>query len=322
MKQSSETKKQITIMMELIDFLTKLNTMLNSTSGRDKITKCLQSSGKIVVYLLDRHLEKHGENELVRTARKKVYSFESNLSMARKVFRFGKFISGYLSFYEFMKKLKSILDYWRIHGSLQGFDVPLTIYEALSNIQKFIMANFFFFDMFNWCAKIGILFSDPLPKNGLLWFSKDFFNIRYKLNNHRASEYNQYGSNLWFCSICLLLILDVLKMVESYKKEVVLLKELHEQVVSSTLNTIKQIQNTTQVTLDSQIESPKCIELRSQLQKVYKERDKHFMVIARNICDFGIASDLVGLWSISNGTNGLLGLFSAILGAIEIWPEK
>ncbi len=307
--------------------------------------------------------------------------------MARKVFRFGKFLSGYIGAYHFVNKCLRI---WRFEPTLMDEKVEseklsekllereekVTLVDVLNEMQRFIMANFFFFDTFNWCAKLGLLFSDDGGNSNA---AGDDTSNRFKFhtifrnlfNNRLARDYSQYGTYLWFVAMLFILTIDLLKMIESVKRESSVLDEMNRRVKARTLMDMERVRrmhhnvdnntnnsnssdavvmkgsgsdskNAKMVTFEGNVlggansenvdvdDSEKKLKeekeriklLKGQLDKIYGDRDKHFVAIARNVCDFGIASNLVGIWDISAGQNAFLGLVSALIGSYELWPAK
>jgi hypothetical protein len=302
----------------ILHSVNQFNTFTNTSNGRDKFSKILQNSARVFNYYLSLYKNDNDRiMQFVHTVLKKTSTFESNISMARKVFRFGKFTSGYISLYTLLKKIIPVYEHFKKHGKVDLSISKVSLVELLTTLQRFIMANFFFMDMFNWAAKLGLLFSDPMPKQRL-WYKPKSYSIRYLLNNSRTTDYSDYGNYIWFIGVCLLLSTDALNFMDSYQKETALLQDIYHQLNAHTVNSFKN--TTAEVISEEEQERSKALNLK--LLKVYSDRDKLFISCARNICDMGIAASLVHLYDISKGTNGVLGLMSALLGSYEAWPAS
>lgn len=119
--------------------------LLSLTDGRDKITKFVQYAAKLITWIMTSErcrIRLSDSHKFVH----KVLLVEQQMSSARKVFRLGKFLNGYVSLAKVM---------------LQG-RMP-SLLHIITLLRDINMSHYFFFDHFVWLLRQEIMVQNPKP---------------------------------------------------------------------------------------------------------------------------------------------------------------
>jgi len=272
----------------------------NNSNGRDKLTKILQYSTRIV----DDALSSQQNPNL--DAIKRVQLFGTGLATARKVMRFWKPLVGYLALIRFIQRLVRLS-----HGN--GKEKELKLIELFQLIEKVFVSNYFLFDHLNWASKLGLLSNQqPVKENS--------YELTSLLNNSRGARYGTIGFTFWMYGALAGLIATTMELVENVNRESALVAEMHANVKQQ-----QQKQPTVSSSTTSNLDlgddnNKRAKELELQMVKLTHERNALIRKEIVGLCDFGTAANLSGHWQTKNWFVGLLGVVSAGIGVYELWP--
>jgi hypothetical protein len=276
--------------------------VVNTSNGRDKATKVLQYSTRIVDDLLSS--QSIPNKELI----KRVQLFGNGLATARKVFRFWKPLSGYLLLFRFIQKLLGT-------GPNGAKKQAVQLVELLQLIEQVFIANYFLLDHLNWAAKLGLLSNEkisnaisPIPTDKSIAV-KSTSTLKNLFNNSRAARYGQIGFTFWMYGALAGLIANIIKLIENVNREAALLVEMNSHLK-------QQFQQPT-----SEETGRRSKELEAQMLKLTQERYALIRKVIVSLCDFGTAASLSGHWQAKNWLVGVLGVVSAGIGVYEQWPS-
>ena len=209
-----EIMSQFNQILVTLDNLLKL---VNNANGRDKATKVLQYSTRIVDDAMSS--TQNPNLEVI----KRVRLFGTGLATARKVMRFWKPLTGYLALIRFIERLVRLSQ-----GS--GKEKQLKLIEVLQLIEKVFVANYFLLDHLNWAAKTGLLSNEKLTDgkssdNSLV--PSTGYELKSLFNNGKAARYGQIGFTFWMYGVLAGVIATSMELVNSVNREAALLSEMN-----------------------------------------------------------------------------------------------
>jgi hypothetical protein len=290
-----------------------------STTNRDRFAKLTQYGLKVVSHLLSvQHdaLTELGKQKMspmitqslarLDTLMKTTAEMENDVSMARKVFSFFKWLTGYIAMFEFYRKLMRIQIFKSQlrTGSINDAPERITLVELLQLVSKVLLAHVNMLDNFNWMAKVGILY-DSKRMQKATGIQRVFVNL---FNNGRAADYGRKGCWLWLCAILTNLIIDTINTAKVIKNQIVLSSELEKLKIGN----LQLCQCEYHYGKSSE-------ELRCELQKTIDQRDKLIINYVKNFCDLFISTTGVNITNFNKGVVGILGCLVTLIGVWESW---
>jgi len=174
----------------------KFTRVLETTNGRDKVTKALQYGSKILCYYYSSFLDGNTTVELKKTLTETLNNwnhFDEAVGNGRKVMRFFTFLNGYLALMEAINTGKK--------GSLILW---------LDSISKMSLGMYGFYDNLSFLSKL-IGSNDKKASS--------FLSMSCILNKNRVEEYNLRGNHFWILGIAFGLVSSVQKLLETIEQE-------------------------------------------------------------------------------------------------------
>jgi len=285
---------------QILVTLDNLLKLVNNANGRDKATKVLQYSTRIVDDAMSS--TQNPNLEVI----KRVRLFGTGLATARKVMRFWKPLTGYLALIRFIQRLIRLSQ-----GS--GKEKQLKLIEVLQLIEKVFVANYFLLDHLNWAAKTGLLSNEKLTdgksSDNSLVPSGGGYELKSLFNNGKAARYGQIGFTFWMYGVLAGVIATSMELVNSVNREAALLSEMNAN--------LKELQVSHEESFDA---NSRAKELEQQMVKLTNERNALIRKEIVGLCDLGTAAALSGHWQAKNWLVGVLGVVSAGIGVYEMWP--
>ncbi|KAL9654183.1 hypothetical protein ABK040_000766 [Willaertia magna] len=324
----------------IVKFLSSLVKVLDTLSGRDRITKILQYGAKILSYFLERRkqfLNKHlleatdamilmdknlfnfsKQNNLISIGLNRTQKFESSISDARKVFRFFKSIGSLLDVYQFF--IKVILpNYFSRFLKQNGANTTtnqktvvgatvsppkIKITDFLKVIQKILLSIYILYDHASWFAKVG-LFSDVKSiKAKTIW--------QRLFNNSRTKDYSDYACKMWFISMIFTVLADLFEFIDVFIDEIKLLNEQLDclRVDGSAIDKSEQ-------QLKDSLEAKE-----NKMRDITNRKNQITRNLIKNVADLGVSGNGgFKVWNLNNAVVGFCGCLSAFVGLYESWPK-
>ncbi|KAG2377385.1 hypothetical protein C9374_009296 [Naegleria lovaniensis] len=326
-------------------FLSQFVKIMDTLSGRDRVTKILQYGAKVVSYgietrrqLVLKHLFSsssdsttslihHEAFDLEKTktfytqALKRTSNFESSISDARKVFRFFKSIGSLLDVYKFVINLYQL--HWKkgTNNEKLGEKRPnLRWIDFVRVSQKFLLSIYILYDHASWAAKAG-LFYDVTELNAVHVWQKLF-------NNSRAKHYSETSCKMWFIGTLLMLISDVYDFFDTFNEEIRCLREkadcmrdLPEGFLNLSDFLVEPSNAAAVPTPSNPIKNSRLSSIDAKLKEISDRKSQIVRNIIKNTSDLLVAGNGgYKVWSLNNAVVGISGCVSAVVGLYETWP--
>ncbi|KAL9655636.1 hypothetical protein ABK040_002299 [Willaertia magna] len=177
---------------QTINFINQLQSLTNTSAGRDKCTKILQYGCKIIEEIIERTTAPTTENKEVLV---RVQRVGAGLATARRVMRFWKPFQGYIALLQFIESL--------LTGKRQ------TVVNLFDLLSKLCMAHYFLVDHLTWASREKVLSDMSLEQA-----QKNEFFFATLFNNNRNADYSRISVNFWFYGVIFSLIAQGLKHAE------------------------------------------------------------------------------------------------------------
>ncbi|KAN0038619.1 hypothetical protein ACTA71_000802 [Dictyostelium dimigraforme] len=121
-----------------------------------------------------------------------------------------------------------------------------------------------------------------------------------------------YSSVSWFFGLLCSIIIDLNTLAIMLKKEKSLRLTINQNKINANNNNIDTH------TITSEIDNKAIID---QFNEVIKKKNEIYLNCAKNGSDLIIASTLLKIYPFSQGTIGISGIISALIGAYQMWPK-